>query len=125
MALRKAKSVRRTTEDDVLATAHDLAVALHRVGAMTEGDLREMDTLCLTPRREYDSAAVKRIRAATHMRQPLFARLLGVDNSAVAQWERGAKRPSGPAQRLLEVFDPSKAESTVVQVRRGLVKNAA
>lgn len=53
------------------------------------------------------------------MSQPVFARLLGVDKSAVAQWERGAKRPSGPAAQLLEVLVPERAEeSPVVRVRR-------
>jgi len=56
------------------------------------------------------------------MSQPVFARLLGVDKSAVAQWERGAKRPSGPAARLLEVLDPEKGESPIVQVRRSMAR---
>jgi putative transcriptional regulator len=105
-------------EEDVLATAHGLAAALHRVGAMDARTMREIDTLCLPPRPSYGSAEVRRIRAATRMSQPVFARLLGVDRSAVAQWERGVKRPSGPAARLLEVLDPDKGESPVIQVKR-------
>jgi putative transcriptional regulator len=115
----------RKVEADVLAAAHELATALHRVGAMTEADMRDMDRLCLSPRPDYSSAEVKRIRAATRMSQPVFARLLGVDKSAVAQWERGAKRPSGPALRLLEVLDPQKPESPVVQVRQEMREAAA
>jgi putative transcriptional regulator len=115
----------RAVEDEVLATAHGLATALHRVGAMDDLNMRDMDRLCLPPRPDYGRAEVKRIRAATRMSQPLFARLLGVEKSAVAQWERGAKRPSGPALRLLEVLDPDKPESPVVQVRRGMVEGGA
>jgi hypothetical protein len=63
---------------------------------------------------------VKRIRAAARMSQPVFARLLGVEKSAVAQWERGAKRPSGAA--YLEVLDPNKPDSPVVQVRRDITE---
>ncbi|HEY1935598.1 MAG TPA: hypothetical protein VGG99_26620 [Acetobacteraceae bacterium] len=48
---------------------------------------------------------MKRIWTATRLSQPVFARLPGVDKSAVAQWKRGAKRPSGPALRLLEVLE--------------------
>lgn len=107
--------------DDVLATAHELAAALHRVGAMDELSMRDLDRLCLPPRPDYSGPDVRRIRAATRMSQPVFARLLGVDKSAVAQWERGAKRPSGPALRLLEVLDPNKSDSPVVQVRRSMV----
>ncbi|MEI4573011.1 helix-turn-helix domain-containing protein, partial [Klebsiella pneumoniae] len=87
---------------DVLSTAHGLATALHRVGAFDAVNMRDMDRLCLPPRPDYGGSEIKRIRAATRMSQPVFARLLGVDKSAVAQWERGAKRSSGPALRLLE-----------------------
>ena len=88
-------------------------------------DLREMDRLCLPPRPDYSGPEVKRIRAATRMSQPVFARLLGVEKSAVAQWERGAKPPSGPALRLLEVLDPSKPDSPIAQVRRDMIEDAA
>ena len=115
----------RAVEDDVLATAHGLAAALHRVGAMDELSMRDMDWLCLPPRPDYGGPEVRRIRAATRMSQPVFTRLLRVDESAVAQWERGAKRPSGPALRLLEVLDPDKPDNPVVQVRRGMVEGAA
>jgi putative transcriptional regulator len=56
------------------------------------------------------------------MSQPVFARLLGVDKSAVAQWERDVKRPSGPVLRLLEVLDPDKPDSPIVKVRRSMVE---
>lgn len=128
MATTKAKSAKRmgvrAVEDDVLATAHGLATALHRVGALDTVGMRNMDRLCLPPRPDYGGPEIKRIRAATRMSQPVFARLLGVDKSAVAQWERGVKRPSGPALRLLEVLDPDKPDSPVVQVRRGIEKAA-
>lgn len=128
MPATKAKTSKRmgvsAVEDDVIATAHGLAAALHRVGALDAVGMRDMDTLCLPPRPDYSGSEVKRIRAATRMSQPVFARLLGVDKSAVAQWERGAKRPSGPALRLLEVLDPDKPDSPVVQVRRGIEKAA-
>ncbi len=128
MATAKANPVKRmgvrAVENDVLATAHGLAAALHRVGALDAVNMRDMDRLCLPPRPDYGGPEIKRIRAATRMSQPVFARLLGVDKSAVAQWERGAKRPSGPALRLLEVLDPEKPDSPVVQVRKGIEKAA-
>lgn len=111
---------RKAVEGEVLDTAHGLAVALHRVGAMDAATMHDLDALCMPPRPDYGSTEVRRIRAATRMSQPVFARLLGVDKSAVAQWERGVKRPSGPAARLLEVLDPERDESPVVQVRRGM-----
>lgn len=116
------RPARQAVEDEVLATAHALGAALHRVSAMDATTMRDLDALCLPARPDYGGAEVQRIRAAARMSQPVFARLLGVDKSAVAQWERGAKRPSGPAARLLEVLDPEKGESPVVQVRRGMAR---
>jgi putative transcriptional regulator len=115
----------RAVEEDVLATAHGLAAALHRAGAMDAFSMREMDKLCLPPRPDYSGTDVKRIRAATRMSQPVFPRLLGVEQSAVAQWERGAKRPSGPALWLLEMLNPNKPDSPIIQVRRGMVEHTA
>ena len=128
MAKTMAESTKRVgaqaVEDDMLATAHGLAAALHRVGALDSADMRAMDRFCLPPRPNYSPPEIKRIRAATRMSQPVFARLLGVDKSAVTQWERGVKRPSGPALRLLEVLDPERSVSPVVQVRREIDKVA-
>jgi putative transcriptional regulator len=35
--------------------------------------------------------------------QPIFARYLNVSKNLVSDWERGVKRPGGPALRLLSV----------------------
>ena len=100
-----------------------LAVALHDVGVMDEVAMRDMDRLCLPPRPEYSAPEVRRIRAASGMSQPMFARLMGVNKSAVAQWERGARRPSGPAARLLEILDPDKPDGPIVQARREIAES--
>lgn len=89
---------------------------------MSDVTMRDMERMCLPVRPDYEAAGVKRIRAAAKMSQPMFARLLGVEKSSVAQWEAGTKRPSGPVLRLLEMLDPEKPESPVVQVRREMVR---
>jgi putative transcriptional regulator len=83
---------------------------------MDDVTMREMDKLCMPPVPTYSPTQIRRIRSSTGMSQPVFARLLGVGKSAVAQWEQGEKKPSGPALRLLEAFD-QKAASPVYQVR--------
>lgn len=128
MPASKAKAVKRmgarAVEAEMLATAHHLAVGLHEAGVIDDEAMREYDRTCLPPRPDYGGAEVKRIRAATKMSQPVFARLLGVAESAVMQWEAGAKSPPGPALRLLEMLDPDRPESPVVQVRREMTKAA-
>ena len=44
---------------------------------------------------------IKAIRKAQHVSQPVFARYLIVSKNLVSDWERGQKRPGGPALRLL------------------------
>ena len=46
-----------------------------------------------------------RIGKSLHASQGFFARSLNVSASAVRQWESGAKRPSGPAAKLLAVVE--------------------
>ena len=48
-----------------------------------------------------ESADVLEIRKALGLTQTQMADRLGVDRSAVAQWEGGFTKPSGPAQILL------------------------
>jgi len=108
----------KNVEDRVLASAHKVAKALHEIGAMDDVTMREIDSLCLPPAPNYGPREIRRIRASTGMSQPVFARLMGVGKSAVAQWEQGERKPSGPALRLLEAFDRN-ASSPVLQVRLG------
>jgi putative transcriptional regulator len=90
---------------EILESMHELAESLHRVGAMDDLTMKAVKDLCLPAARKLGKAEVKAIRRKTGMSQPVFAAFLGVSPSAVAQWERGAKSPSGPAARLLDVID--------------------
>jgi len=109
----------KNSNDRIRASAHEVARALHEIGAMDDVTMREMDKLCLPPVPTYSPTQIRRIRSSTGMSQPVFARLMGVGKSAVAQWEQGEKKPGGPALRLLEAFD-RKASSPVYLVRQRL-----
>jgi putative transcriptional regulator len=47
---------------------------------------------------------IRALREQAHMSQAAFANLLNVTAGYVSQWERGAKRPAGPALALLNVI---------------------
>ena len=98
---------------DILDTAHDLAKDLHEVGAMDTITMRMMDELCLPAKRTFTAAEVRRIREKSRMSQPVFALLLNVGSSTVAQWEQGYKKPSGPSARLLDVIDRKGVDAIV------------
>lgn len=91
--------------NEMLDGMHDLARSLHKAGAMDELTMKVMDDLCLHGPRELPAAEIRAIRRKTRMSQPVFAAFMGVSASAVAQWEGGAKKPGGPAARLLDIID--------------------
>ncbi len=90
---------------NILDVAHEMAKDLHEVGALDTITMRMMDELCLPKKRSFTAAEIRQIRTGARMSQPVFAVLMGVGASTVAQWEQGAKRPSGASARLLDVID--------------------
>ena len=48
---------------------------------------------------------IRAIRAHTRMSQAVFAAALNTSTSIFQKWEIGAKRPSGPSLKLLNVIN--------------------
>jgi len=67
--------------------------------------MRECDNSCLTPVEPLSPAAIRALREREHLSSPVFARYLNVSKNLVSDWERGVKRPGGPALRLLTVIE--------------------
>ena len=89
---------------DALASIHETMEALNDIGAISKQTMREFDEACLTPAEELTPDEIKEIRAREHISQPVFARYLNVSKNLVSDWERGIKKPGGPALRLLTVI---------------------
>ena len=89
---------------DALASIHETMEALHEVDAIDKQTMREFDEACLTPVQALAPDEIKAIRAREHISQPVFARYLNVSKNLVSDWERGIKKPGGPALRLLTVI---------------------
>jgi len=89
---------------DALAALHETMEALRDVGAIDKQTMRQFDEACLTPVQALAPDQIKAIRAREHISQPVFARYLNVSKNLVSDWERGVKKPGGPALRLLTVI---------------------
>ena len=63
-----------------------------------------VDKVTVAPIHVYDSKEIKTIRAQHSMTQKLFAEALGVSVKTVEAWEAGINKPSGVANRLLELL---------------------
>ena len=90
---------------EAFAAIHETMEALHEIGAVDKQTMREFDEACLTMVRALSPEEIKAIRLREHISQPVFARYLNVSKNLVSDWERGVKKPGGPALRLLTVIE--------------------
>ena len=88
---------------DALAAIHETMEALHGIGVVDKVTMREFDEACLTPVQELSPEEIRALREREHVTQPVFARYLNVSKNLVSDWERGIKKPGGPALRLLTI----------------------
>ena len=89
---------------DPLAAVHETMEALHEVGAIDKQTMRDFDAACLTPVQTLSATEIKALRTREQISQPVFARYLNVSKNLVSDWERGVKKPGGPALRLLTLI---------------------
>jgi putative transcriptional regulator len=87
-----------------MAAILESAGDLEQAGLISKKTMRQYEELCTAPP-QYTAKDVARIRERLHASQGFFARSLNVSPSAVQQWESGAKRPSGPAAKLLAIVE--------------------
>lgn len=101
-----------------------IAEALYRHGVMSEEDAlaanrRRMevgakplrlergtfDGSTITPAPQLSPEDIKALREREGASQAVLAMHLGVATATLGQWERGLRRPDGPALRLLSLID--------------------
>jgi putative transcriptional regulator len=86
-----------------MASIHETMEALQGVGAISKQTMRRFDEACLTQVRPLRPKQIKAIRERERVSQTVFANYLNVTPNLVSKWERGEKRPSGPALKLLSL----------------------
>ena len=98
---------------DAFAAIHEAAEALHYVGAISKVTMREFDDDCLEPVKNINPSAIRALREREHVSQPVFAYYMNVSKNLVSDWERGKRKPGGPALRLLGVIEKSGIEAII------------
>ena len=93
----------KTYKSDAMAAVHDMVEGFHQNGAIDKQTMREFDEACLTAISTLTPDEIRALREREHLSQPVFARYLNVSKNLVSDWERGVKKPGGPALRLLTV----------------------
>ncbi|HEY8751889.1 MAG TPA: helix-turn-helix domain-containing protein [Tepidisphaeraceae bacterium] len=66
----------------------------------------------------HSAAAIRKLRRALGVSQPVFARLMGISTVLVQSWEQGQRIPSQMARRLLDEIarEPHRWASTMKPV---------
>ena len=99
-----SKAKTKTYKSEAMAAVHEMMEGLSGSGSIDKRTMREFDEACLTPAPVLLPDEIKAIRVAERVSQPVFARYLNVSKNLVSDWERGAKKPGGPALRLLSII---------------------
>lgn len=88
---------------ELLAMIHENAADLHEAGLMDKKTMKKFDKLCLTPVPTFTPDEIKAIREEARVSQTVFAHYLNVRKNIISEWERGVKKPSGAALKLLSL----------------------
>ena len=89
----------------LLSEMNETARGLNRIGVLDQQTLREFEVLSVPPVRVLSARQIRAIRTRTRMSQAVFAAVLNTSTSTVQKWEIGAKRPSGPSLKLLNIIN--------------------
>jgi len=90
---------------DPLRSVHLAVRGLQSVGAVDKSTMRNFDIACIARVEEMPAERIVAIREKSGLSQALFAAAINVTVSLVSKWERGEKKPSGAALRLLDLIE--------------------
>lgn len=90
-------------KSDAMQAIHQTMSEMFEAGAIDQHTMKAFDETCLTPVRPFTPDEIKRLREQANVSQAIFANYLNVSKTSISMWERGVKRPSGPALKLLSL----------------------
>jgi putative transcriptional regulator len=96
-------TTKRKFRSDAFEAIHSAVEGMYDAGTIDKETMRTFDKSCLAVLTEFSPGEIKSLREENHVSQPVFARYLNTSESTVQKWESGAKRPSGPALKLLDI----------------------
>lgn len=100
-------------EKSILEVVHETAQGLNNAGLMDAKTMREFETLCLPPLKEYNSEQIKHIRLNNHATQVVFATYFNLSPSTIQKWETGEIKPKGSSLKLLNLVEQKGLEILV------------
>ncbi len=96
-------TAKRKFKSDAFEAIHSAVLGMYEAGTVDKATLKTFDETCLSIPVALSPEEIKALRERNRVSQPVFARYLNTSESTVQKWETGAKRPSGPALKLLDI----------------------
>lgn len=94
----------RRYRSEAMESAHETMQAMFKHGFVPENTMRHFDAACLVPTEKMDGEEIRRLRERESISQNLLACYMNVSKNLVSEWERGTKKPTGSALRLLSLI---------------------
>ena len=95
----------KTRSSRILDEMHETARGLHGAGLISKRRMAEFASLCHLDVREMTPEEIKVLREQARVSQAVLAAVLNTSLSTVQKWEAGAKKPSGPSLKMLNVIE--------------------
>ena len=88
----------------LLKTLRTAMADAYEVGGIDKKTMRRFDKACREPLIDATPEAIRSVRDEQELSQARLAWHLNVTPGLVSKWERGEKRPGGPALKLLSLI---------------------
>lgn len=94
---------KKTYKSEAFAAVHEMVEGLYQAELVDKKTMRDFDTSCLSPITPITGSEIKKLRERENVSQSIFAIYLNVSKNLISDWERGVKKPDGPALKLLTI----------------------
>ena len=99
--------------NEALASVHEAVSDLHGLGLVSKAVMRRFDELCLEVVPQYSPDEIRSLRERLNLSQAVLASIINASPNSIQKWERGTKKPSGTALKLLNLLDRKGLEAII------------
>ena len=100
-------------KSELMGAIHETAQDLHQAGLLSDEKMKHFDEACLTRAEPLTGDEIRAIREKEQLTQAAFAIHLNIGKNQVSDWERGIKKPSGAALKLLTLVKNKGIEASI------------
>ena len=100
-------------KSELMGAIHETAQDLHQAGLLSDKKMKHFDEACLTRAEPLTGDEIRAIREKEQLTQAAFAIHLNIGKNQVSDWERGIKKPSGAALKLLTLVKNKGIEAII------------